>query len=62
MEVKIKYYDSTITWEESSDDISTDELLDLFVKFMYMMGFHHNSIIRAIKELAEGYEDRSDIG
>jgi len=59
MEIKIKQYDTTITWEEASDDITSDELLSTFVNLMYALGYHPDSVIRSILELAEDYEDRS---
>lgn len=59
MEIKIKQYDTTITWEEPSDDITSDELLRVFVNLMYALGYHSSSVARSILELAEDYEDCS---
>lgn len=59
MEIKIKQYDTTITWEEASDDITSDELLNTFVNLMYALDYHPDSVIHSILELAENYENRS---
>ena len=55
MKISFDYYDLKMTLEEQ-DDLTSTELLDLFIKSMIMLGYHQESIKRAIIELAKEYE------
>ena len=50
-------YETTLTWQEESDDINSDEMLDIWIKLMTAFGYHPNSIKRSILDLAEDYKD-----
>lgn len=55
MKISFNYYDLKMTLEDR-DDLTSTELLDLFIKSMIMLGYHQESIKRAIIELAKEYE------
>ena len=55
MKISFNYYDLKMTLE-NRDDLTSTELLDLFIKSMIMLGYHQESIKRAIIELAKEYE------
>lgn len=59
MKFTVEYYDTKVTVEDR-DDLVCDEMLDLFIAAMGMMGYHPESIKNAILELAESYEDSRD--
>ena len=52
MKISFDYYDLKMTLEDR-DDLTSTELLDLFIKSMTMLGYHQESIKRSILELAE---------
>jgi hypothetical protein len=52
MEIKLKHYDLTITANQP-DDINSTDLLETFVKLMYVLGYHPNSIKQAILAQAD---------
>lgn len=58
MEIKLKHYDLTLTVEQS-DSITCGELLETFTKLMCVLGYHPNSIKKAILDQADEikYED-----
>lgn len=58
MKISFDYMGLKMTLEDRDDLIST-ELLDLFIKSMMMLGYHQESIKRAIIELAEEYEEEN---
>ena len=58
MKILFDYYDLKMTLEDR-DDLTSTELLDLFIKSMTMLGYHQESIKRAIIELAEEYEEEN---
>ena len=59
MELKMKMYDTTIEWKEDHDDLTADELLDIFTRLMLAFGFMPGSVESAIVELADSYKDDS---
>ena len=59
MKVRIDYYDLGLTIEQP-DDISADELLELFTRAMIMMSYHPDSVKSAVLNLAEEYESSSN--
>lgn len=58
MKISFDYYDLKMTLEDR-DDLTSTELLDLFIKSMTMLGYHQESIKRSILELAEEYEEEN---
>ena len=56
MEIKIKHYDLTITINQP-DDINSMDLLEMFTKLMYVLGYHPNSVKQAILAQAEEIRD-----
>lgn len=59
MKIRIDYYDLGLTIEQP-DDISTDELLEVFTRAMIMMSYHPDSVKNAVINLAEEYESSSN--
>lgn len=59
MKIKIDYYDLGLTIEQP-DDISADELLEVFTRAMVMMSYHPDSVKGAVINLAEEYESSSN--
>ena len=55
MKISFDYYDLKMTLEDR-DDLTSTELLDLFIKSMTMLGYHQESIKRSVLELAEEYD------
>lgn len=55
MKISFDYYDLKITLEDR-DDLTSTELLNLFIKCMIMLDYHQESIKTSILELAEEYE------
>lgn len=58
MKISFDYYDLKMTLEDR-DDLTSTELLDLFIKSMTMLGYHQESIKRSILKLAEEYEEEN---
>lgn len=58
MKISFDYYDLKMTLEDR-DDLTSTELLNLFIKSMTMLGYHQKSIKRSILELAEEYEEEN---
>ena len=59
MKIRIDYYDLGLTIEQP-DDISADELLEVFTRAMVMMSYHPNSVKDSILDLAKEYESSSN--
>lgn len=59
MKIKIDYYDLGLTIEQP-DDISADELLEVFTRAMIMMSYHPDTVKNAVLNLAEEYESSSN--
>lgn len=55
MKISFDYMGLKMTLEDR-DDLTSTELLDLFIKSMIMLGYHQESIKTSIIELAEKYE------
>ena len=58
MKISFDYYDLKMTLE-NRDDLTSTELLNLFIKSMTMLGYHQENIKRSILELAEEYEEEN---
>ena len=56
MKIRIDYYDLGLTIEQP-DDLSTDELLEIFTKAMVMMGYHPDSVKDSIIDLANNLKE-----
>lgn len=50
-------YDRTITIEESRDDLTTYEMLELFECMLLAIGYHPDSIKQTIIERVDEYKD-----
>ena len=59
MKIRIDYYDLGLTIEQP-DDISADELLEVFTRAMIMMNYYPDSVKNAVLELAKEYESSSN--
>ena len=59
MKIKIDYYELGLTIEQP-DDISADELLEVFTRAMVMMSYYPDSVKNAVLNLAEEYESSSN--
>lgn len=57
MELRMKMYETTIEWKEEHDDLTTDEMLDIFTRIMLAFGFMPESVKSAVVELANSYKD-----
>jgi hypothetical protein len=55
MKIEIKHYGATYTVETQHDDLTTDEIFDIFTGLLIQLGYQQNSINEAIKELADGH-------
>jgi hypothetical protein len=54
MKIEIKHYGNTYTVEMPNDDLTTDEMFDIFTGLLIQIGYQQESINEAIKELADG--------
>ena len=54
MKIEIKHYGATYTVETPNDDLTTDEIFDIFTGLLIQLGYQQSSINEAIKELADG--------
>ena len=54
MKIEIKHYGATYTVETENDDLTTDEIFDIFTGLLIQLGYQQTSINEAIKELADG--------
>ena len=57
MILKLQMDDKTITMEESRDNITTYEMLELFKCMLLAIGYHPDSIKQTIIERADEYKD-----
>ena len=57
MILKLQMYDRTITIEESRDDLTTHEMLELFKCMLLASEYHPDSIKQTIIEFADEYKD-----
>ena len=58
MKISFDYYDLKMTLEDR-DDLTSTELLNLFIRSMTMLGYYQESIKKSIIELAEEYEEEN---
>ena len=58
MKISFDYMNLKMTLEDR-DDLTSTELLDLFIRSMIMLGYHQESIKRSIFELVEEYEEEN---
>ena len=54
MKIEIKHYGTIYTIEMPNDDLTTDEMFDVFTGLLIQIGYQQESINEAIKELADG--------
>lgn len=54
MKIEIKHYAATYTVETENDDLTTDEMFEIFTGLLIQLGYQQQSINEAIKELADG--------
>ena len=54
MKIEIKHYGTTYTVETQNDDLTTDEIFDIFTGLLIQIGYQQGSINEALKELADG--------
>ena len=53
MKIEIKHYGTIYTVETQNDDLTTDEIFDIFTGLLIQIGYQQASINEAIKELAD---------
>ena len=53
MRIEIKHYGTIYTVETPNDDLTTDEMFDIFTGLLIQLGYQQESINEAIKELAD---------
>jgi Holliday junction resolvasome RuvABC DNA-binding subunit len=53
MRIEIKHCGFTYTVETENDDLTTDEMFDIFTGLLIQLGYQNESINEAIKELAD---------
>ena len=58
MKISFDYYNLKMTLEDR-DDLTSTELLNLFIRSMTMLGYYQESIKKSIIELAEEYEEEN---
>jgi hypothetical protein len=54
MKIQIQHYGTTYIVETPNDDLTTDEIFDIFTGLLIQLGYQQESINEAIKELADG--------
>lgn len=57
MILKLQIYDRIITIEESRNDLTAYEMLELFKCMLLAIGYHPNSIKQTIIKHADEYKD-----
>ena len=53
MKIEIKNYGTTHAVETENDDLTTDEMFDIFTGLLIQLGYQQESINQAIKELSD---------
>ncbi len=46
MKLKVEHYNENVTFETERDDLSLDELHEIWEKVLFSMGFQHQTIKR----------------
>ena len=59
MKIEIKHYGTTYIVETQNDDLTTDEMFDIFTGLLIQLGYQQESINEAIKDLADDTETKS---
>jgi Holliday junction resolvasome RuvABC DNA-binding subunit len=59
MKIEIKHYGTTYIVETENDDLTTDEMFDIFTGLLVQLGYQNESINEAIKDLANDTETKS---
>lgn len=59
MKIEIKHYETTYIVETQNDDLTTDEMFDIFTGLLVQLGYQNESINEAIKDLANDTETKS---
>lgn len=59
MKIEIKHYGTIYTVETQNDDLTTDEMFDIFTGLLVQLGYQNESINEAIKDLADDTETKS---
>lgn len=59
MKIEIKHYGTTYIVETQNDDLTTDEMFDIFTGLLVQLGYQNESINEAIKDLADDTETKS---
>lgn len=59
MKIKIQHYGTTYIVETQNDDLTTDEMFDIFTGLLIQLGYQNESINEAIKDLADDTETKS---
>ena len=59
MKIEIKHCGFTFTVETQNDDLTTDEIFDIFTGLLIQLGYQQESINEAIKDLADDTETKS---
>lgn len=52
MKIEIQHCGFTFTVETPNDDLTTDEMFDIFTGLLIQLGYQNESINEAIKDLA----------
>lgn len=53
MKIEIKHYGATYTVETQNDDLTTDEIFDIFTGLLIQIGHKQQSINETIKKLED---------
>jgi hypothetical protein len=53
MKIEIQHYGTTYTIQTENDDLTTDEMFEIFTGLLIQLGYQQQSINEAIKELAD---------
>jgi hypothetical protein len=53
MKIEIQQYGNTYSVQTKNDDLTTDEMFDIFTGLLIQLGYQQQSINEAIKELAD---------
>jgi len=53
MKIEIQQYGNTYTVQTENEDLTTDEMFDIFTGLLIQLGYQQESINQAIKDLAD---------
>lgn len=60
MKISAEAYDTKVTIEDKSDDLTSTEVLEMFIGVMRCLSFSEDVIICGFKEVLENYENMRD--